>query len=61
MKDQNNIEYQESDNVRWNRGLDLFIESVYKPDTILRQCAHNQNCYNEVRSGRDKGLEDLRT
>ena len=61
MKDQNHIEYEESDNVRWNRGLDLFIESVYKPDTSLRQCAHNQNCYDEVMSLRNDVLAYLRT
>ena len=61
MKDQNNIEYQESNNVKWNRGLDLFIESVYKPDTALRQCAHNQNCFDEVMMVRDNVLEYLRT
>ena len=27
---------------KWNRGLDIFIESVHKPDTKLRSCAHNQ-------------------
>ena len=61
MKDQNNIGYEESDNVKWNRGLDLFIESVYKPDNTLRQCAHNQNCYDEVMIVRDNVLEYLRT
>ena len=61
MKDQNNIEYQESNNVKWNRGLDLFIESVYKPDDALRQCAHNQNCFDEVMAVRDNVLEYLRT
>ena len=61
MKDQNNIEYQETDNIRWNRGLDLFIESVYKPDNALRQCAHNQNCYNELMDIRENVLEYLRT
>ena len=38
----------ESQNEKWNRGLDLFIESVYKPDQELRQCAHDQKCYNEL-------------
>ena len=33
---------------KWNRGLDLFIESVLKPDPNLRQCAHNQKCYHEL-------------
>tara|TARA_B100001964_G_scaffold95451_1_gene106945 strand:- start:30 stop:203 length:174 start_codon:yes stop_codon:yes gene_type:complete len=33
---------------RWNRGLDLFIESVNKPDHELRANAHEQECYNEL-------------
>ena len=33
---------------RWNRALDLFIESVHKPDSKLRGCAHNQECYHEL-------------
>jgi hypothetical protein len=46
---------------KWNRGLDLFIESVYKPDQELRQCAHNQKCYNELMSIRDHVLSYLKT
>jgi hypothetical protein len=46
---------------KWNRGLDLFIESVYKPDDTLRQCAHNQKCYNELMEVREVVLEYLRT
>ena len=33
---------------KWNRGVDLFTESVYKPDEKLRQCARNQDCYQEL-------------
>ena len=44
MKDQNGIEDGESKQDKWNRGLDIFIESVIKPDSSLRQCAHNQRC-----------------
>ena len=47
MKDQNGIEDGESKQDKWNRGLDIFIESVIKPDASLRQCAHNQRCYHE--------------
>ena len=32
MKDQNNIDDNESKQDKWNRGLDIFIESVIKPD-----------------------------
>lgn len=61
MKDQNSIEDQESKSVKWNRGLDLFIESVYKPDSDLRQCAHNQKCYHELMDVRQNVLEYLQT
>ena len=37
----------ESKDDKYNRGLDLFIESVLKPDS-KRQCAHNQKCYHEL-------------
>jgi len=46
MKDQNNIEDEESKQDKWNRGLDIFIESVHKPDASLRECARNQKCKN---------------
>ena len=36
MKDQNGIEDGESKQDKWNRGLDIFIESVIKPDASLR-------------------------
>ena len=48
MKDQNQIADEENKQDKWNRGLDIFIESVIKPDPALRQCAHNQLCYNEL-------------
>jgi len=51
----------ESPDVKWNRGLDLFIESVYKPDSELRQCAHNQKCYHELMWVRENVLEYLKT
>lgn len=41
------------------RALGLFIESVYKPDAALRQCAHNQVCYNELLEYRDEVLAYL--
>ena len=47
------------DTDKWNRGLDLFIESVHKPDNELRQCAHNQKCYNELLEWRQEVLEYL--
>lgn len=51
----------ESEIDKWNRGLDLFIESVHKPDYELRQCAHNQKCYNELMAVREHVIEYLKT
>ena len=61
MKDQYVIDDGESQQVKWNRGLDLFIESVLKPDPQLRQCAHNQKCYHELMWVRENVLEYLKT
>jgi len=61
MHDQNSIVDNESKQDKWNRGLDLFIESVLKPDQHLRQCAHNQKCYNELMDIRENMLEHLKT
>ena len=52
---------QETHRDKWNRGLDLFIESVYKPDQELRQDAHDQKCYNELMGVRENVLEYLKT
>ena len=46
---------------KWNRGVDLFTESVYKPDEKLRQCARNQDCYQELMDFRDDELQYLKT
>mgnify|MGYP001205717621 FL=1 len=61
MKDQNGIEDKEPSEIKWNRGLDIFIESVHKPDSALRQCAHNQKCYNELMWIRENVLSYLKT
>ena len=61
MKDQNNIDDNESKRDKWNRGLDIFIESVIKPDPSLRQCAHNQKCYHELLEVRSEVLKHLKT
>ncbi len=61
MKDQNGIEDNESSDIKWNRGLDIFIESVHKPDSSLRQCAHNQKCYHELMWVRENVLNYLKT
>jgi len=52
---------KEEQNERWNRALDIFIESVHKPDNALRSCAHNQKCYNELMWVRDEIITHLQT
>jgi hypothetical protein len=61
MKDQNSLEDNESKQDKWNRGLDIFIESVHKPDPSLRECAHNQKCYHELLEVRSEVLKHLKT
>ena len=61
MKDQNAIQEDESQDQKWNRGVDIFIESVQKPDSSLRGCAHNQKCYNELMAVREHVLEYVKT
>ena len=61
MKDQNTINVEESQDQKWNRGLDLYIESVQKPDHQLRSCAHNQKCFNELMAVREHVLEYVKT
>ena len=61
MKDQNTILDDESPDQKWNRGLDLYIESVQKPDPALRGCAHNQKCFNELMAVREEVLVYLKT
>ena len=61
MKDQNSITEKETQREKYNRGLDIFIESVQKPDSALRACAHNQKCFNELMEVRESVLEHLKT
>ena len=61
MIDQNTIHEEETQDQKWNRGLDLYIESVHKPDPRLRGCAHNQKCYNELMAIREHVLEYVKT
>ena len=61
MKDQNSIDDNESQDQKWNRGLDLYVESIHKPDHALRGCAHNQKCYNELMAVREQVLEYVLT
>ena len=61
MKDQNSILDQETETQKFNRALDLYIESVHKPDHALRSCAHNQKCYNELMNVRQQVLDYVQT
>ena len=62
MKDQNTIiDDNETKQDKWNRGLDIFIESVLEPDSDLRACAHNQRCYHELMDVRQDVLNYLKT
>ena len=42
---------------KWDRGKTLLLESLYKPDSKLRGCAYNQNCYDEMMEIRDEVIE----
>jgi len=59
MKDQNTINNEETKAEKYQRALDIFIESVHKPDSALRACAHNQKCYNELLEVRSEVLDHL--
>ncbi len=61
MKDQNAIVDQETETQKFNRALDLYIESVHKPDHALRSCAHNQKCFNELMNVRQQVLDYVQT
>ena len=57
MKDQKSVDDGESKIDKYNRAVDIFIESVHKPDTALRACAHNQKCFNELMEVREQVLD----
>ena len=61
MKDQNSIDVKETSTQKYERALDLFTESVMKPDHDLRGCAHNQGCYEQLMEIRQHVLDYLKT
>ncbi len=61
MKDQASVGKNESPAVKYQRALDLFTESVMKPDHDLRGCAYNQDCFNELMEIREHVLKYLST
>ena len=60
MRDQGSVG-DETPEIKYDRALSLFEESVLAPDHKLRGCAHNQGCFDELMEIRDHVLEYLRT
>ena len=60
MRDQGSVG-SESPEIKYDRALSLFEESVLAPDHKLRGCAHNQGCFDELMEIREHVLEYLRT
>lgn len=48
-------------NEKLNRAISIIIESVLKPDSELRQHAHEEQCYHELMSVRENVIEYLNT
>ena len=61
MHDQNSIPQSETPAQKYQRALDLFTESVLKPDHTLRGCAYNQGCYEDLMEIREHVLKYLKT
>ena len=61
MHDQNSISHDETPAEKYQRALDLFTESVLKPDHDLRSCSHNQGCFDELMEIREHVLQYLKT
>ena len=61
MHDQNSLNKNETSAEKYQRALDLFTESVMKPDHDLRGCAYNQDCFNELMEIRQHVLDYLTT
>ena len=61
MKDQGSIDGGETPEIKYDRALALFTESVLAPDHHLRGCAHNQHFYEELMVIRNEVLQYLKT
>ena len=46
---------------KWDCARTLLLESLYKPDTKLRGCAYNQECYDEMMELRDSVIEYVKS
>ena len=60
MRDQASVG-KETPEIKYDRALSPFEESVLAPDHKLRGCAHNQGCCDELMEIREHVLEYLRT
>ena len=60
MRDQASVG-DESPEIKYDRALSLFTESVLAPDHQLRGCAHIQGCFNDLMEIREHVLEYLKT
>ena len=60
MRDQASVG-EETPEIKYDRALALFTESVLAPDHQLRGCAHNQGCFTELMENREHVLEYLKT
>ena len=60
MRDQASVG-AETPEIKYDRALALFTESVLAPDHTLRGCAHNQGCFTELMEIREHVLEYLKT
>ena len=58
MRDQASVG-DESPEIKYDRALSLFTESVLAPDHQLRGCAHNQGCFDELMEVRSHVLKYL--
>ena len=61
MRDQGSVGVNETPAIKYDRALSLFTESVMKPDSDLRGCAYNQDCFNELMEIREHVLNYLMT
>ena len=52
---------KETPDIKRDRALTLFQESVLEPNHKLRACAHNQGCYDELMDIREHVLDYLKT
>lgn len=60
MKDQKTLDEDLTPLEKWDRARTLMLESLYKPDNALRNCAINQGCKDDLLSIRDQVVEMVR-